>query len=277
MPFATVGSGSQPVQIYYEDHGTGDPVVLVHGWPMNLTQWEKQVPVLLDAGFRVITYDRRGFGRSDRPATGYDYSTLSDDLDGLLDHLDLQKATLVGFSMGGGEVAHYLARHGNRRIRRVVFIGSITPHLEASPTNPGGVPPEVFAGMKQAIAADRPAFVTSFLQNLYNTDELLGARISEDAVRATWHMAISGSALATQRCVDSFGTDLRPDLVGLALPALVVHGDKDRIVPYAGSGERMPGLVPSSRLVVIEGAPHGLLWTHADQLNQELLEFLRTA
>jgi pimeloyl-ACP methyl ester carboxylesterase len=275
MNYITVGKeNSCNIDLYYEDHGTGKPVVLIHGWPLSSASWEKQVPVLLRAGHRVIVYDRRGFGNSSRPATGYDYDTLADDLHRLMTTLDLREATLVGFSMGGGEVARYLGRYGAERVRKAVFMASITPFLLKGADNPAGVDGAVFDGIKQAILADRPAFLTSFLSNFYNLHGFGGAKVSDEAIRLSWNVAAAASPKGTLDCVQAWLSDFRDDLIRIELPTLVIHGDDDRIVPFAASGSRTHEAVKGSRLMVVAGAPHGLNWTHAEEVNRELLAFL---
>ena len=276
MNYINVGKeNSCEIDLYYEDHGTGKPVVLIHGWPLSSASWEKQVPVLLQAGYRVITYDRRGFGRSGRPATGYDYDTLADDLHKLMTKLHLRDATLVGFSMGGGEVARYLGRYGTERVAKVVFMAAITPFLLKSHDNPAGVDSSVFDGIKQAIVADRPAFLTSFLSNFYNLHFFGGKKVSDEVVRLSWNIAAGASPKATLDCVQSWLTDFREDLIRIELPSLVIHGDNDRILPFAATGSRTHEAVKGSRLMVVAGAPHGLNWTHAEEVNRELLAFLQ--
>ncbi len=275
MSYITVGKeNSGTVDLYYEDHGTGRPVVLIHGWPLSSKSWEKQVPVLLDAGYRVVAYDRRGFGNSSKPTFGYDYDTLAEDLHKLMTQLDLADATLVGFSMGGGEVARYLGTYGSERVDKAVFISAVPPFLLKTADNPEGVDGSVFDGIMESIAADRPAFLSAFLSNFYNVDLLGGDRISDEAVRLSWNVAAAASPAGTLDCVPAWLTDFRNDLASIDVPILVIHGDADRIVPFPASGKRIPGLVKDSRLAVVEGGPHGITWTHAGRVNRELLDFL---
>jgi pimeloyl-ACP methyl ester carboxylesterase len=275
MPYITVGKeNSGNIELYYEDQGTGIPVVLIHGWPLSGASWEKQVPVLLEAGYRVITYDRRGFGRSSRPSSGYDYDTFAEDLNRLLTKLDLADVSLVGFSMGGGEVARYIGTFGSRRVRSAAFISAITPYLLKAADNPEGVDASVFDTIRDAIVHDRPAFLATFFRDFYNADILEGERISSEAIRMSWNTGAGASAKACLDSVTAWQTDFRNDLPSIRVPTLVVHGDADRIVPYAASGKRTHDLIDGSRLVVIKGAPHGLNWTHAADLNRALLDFL---
>jgi pimeloyl-ACP methyl ester carboxylesterase len=275
MPYLTVGEeNSGAIDLYYEDHGAGKPVVLIHGWPLSGRSWEKQVPALIEAGYRVITYDRRGFGASSKPWQGYEYETLTRDLDRLMTKLDLRDATLVGFSMGGGEVARYPAAYGTSRVSRIAFLGAIPPALLKHETNPEGVDLPVFDGIRAGIKADRLAFLTQFFANFYNLDVLLGKRISEEAVRLSWSIGAHASPKAMHDLVAAWGTDFRNDLKRIELPALIVHGDSDRIVPHEVSGKRTHAMIKGSRLVVIKDGPHGFNWTHADELNAALLEFL---
>ncbi len=265
---------SGAIELYYEDHGTGKPVVLIHGWPLSGASWEKQVAALLDAGLRVITYDRRGFGQSSKPSTGYNYDTFAEDLQKLVTNLNLWDAALVGFSMGGGEVARYLGKYGSERVSKAVFIASVPPFLLKTADNPEGVDGSVFEGIKKAIAADRPAFLATFLKNFYNVDVLGGTRISDQAVQSSWNVAVGASAKGTLDCVPAWGTDFRKDLSRINVPTLVIHGDADRILPIAATGLRTHQAVQGARLVVVEGGPHGVNWTHADKVNPELVEFL---
>ncbi len=278
MPYINVGQeNSGNIDLYYEDHGTGKPVVLVHGWPLSGRSWEKQVPALLDAGYRVITYDRRGFGDSSKPTSGYDYDTFAQDLHKLVTKLDLREFALVGFSMGGGEVARYLGTYGSERVSKAVFISSIPPFLLKTSDNPDGVDGAVFEGIKKAIVADRPAFLSQFLSNFYNVDTLGGKLISDQAVQLSWNIAAGASPKGTLECVSAWLTDFRNDLERIAIPTLVIHGDADRILPISATGKRTPEFVKGSKLVVVEGGPHGMTWTHAEKVNHELLGFLGRA
>ncbi len=276
MPFITVGKeNSGNIDLYYEDHGSGSPVVLIHGWPLSGASWERQVPVLVKAGHRVITYDRRGFGQSSKPLSNYDYNTFADDLNQLLTKLDLRGAALAGFSMGGGEVARYLGSHGNERVNKAVFISAIPPFLLKTAENPEGVDKSVFDGIEAAILADRPAFLTKFFSDFYNVDVLRGSRISDQAVHMSWNVAVSASPQGTFDCVSAWLTDFRADLAKITIPTLVIHGDADRILPFAATAKRTHELVKGSRLVTVEGGPHGITWTHADKVNPELVNFLK--
>lgn len=276
MPFIHVGKeNSGDIDLYYEDHGKGRPVVLVHGWPLSGSSWEKQTAALLEGGHRVITYDRRGFGQSSKPATSeYNYDVFAEDLHKILTKLDLKDVTLVGFSMGGGEVARYIGKHGNERVSKAVFIASIPPFLLKTNDNPSGVDGSVFEGIEKAIIADRPAFLAGFLKDFFNVDVLGGKRISDQVVQLSWNIAVGASPKGTLDCVSAWLTDFRSDLKRINIPTLVIHGDADRILPIAATGKRTAELVKGSKLVVIEGGPHGLTWTHADEVNAALLDFV---
>ncbi|HXV46999.1 MAG TPA: alpha/beta hydrolase [Nitrososphaera sp.] len=275
MPYVSVGQeNSGSIDLYYEDHGSGKPVVLIHGWPLSGRSWEKQVPALLDAGYRVITYDRRGFGDSSKPTSGYNYDIFAEDLHKLITKLDLRDAALVGFSMGGGEVARYLGQYGSERVKKAAFLAAIPPFLLKTPGNPGGVDDSVFDGIKTDIVADRLAFLTSFFNNFYNFDVYGGKRVSEQAVQFSWNIASEASPKGTLDCVSAWLTDFRKDLTRIDVSTLVVHGDADRIVPIEASGKRTHELVKGSRLLVVKDGPHGLNLTHAEQINRELLDFL---
>ena len=275
MPYVTVGKeNSGDIELYYEDHGSGDPVVLIHGYPLSGASWEKQLSALLSAGHRVITYDRRGFGKSSQPATGYNYDTFAEDLHKLVRHLNLRDFALVGFSMGGGEVARYIGKYGSKGVSKAVFISSVPPYLLKTADNPDGVDAGVFDGIQKAVAADRYAFFTEFFKNFFNTDVFLGKRISQEAVQASWNVAAGASATASLACVPTWHEDFRADLGRIEVPALVIHGDADRIVPINASGQKTAKLVKGARLVVIKDGPHAVNWTHADEVNAELVNFL---
>jgi non-heme chloroperoxidase len=275
MPYITVGKeNSGDIDLYYEDHGSGKPVVLIHGYPLSGVSWEKQTAVLLAAGHRVITYDRRGFGRSSQPATGYNYDTFAQDLQKLVAKLELRDFALVGFSMGGGEVARYLGKYGSKSVSRAVFISSVPPFLLKTPDNPEGVDGSVFDGIEKAVAADRYAFFTEFFKNFYNTDLLLGKRVSEQAVQSSWNLAAGASPTASLACVATWHEDFRKNLTRVDVPTLVIHGDADRIVPIGASGLRTANLIKGSRLLVVKDGPHCITWTHAEQVNPALASFL---
>lgn len=275
MPYLTVAKeNSGNIDLYYEDHGAGKPVILIHGWPLSGRAWEKQVTALVDAGHRVIAYDRRGFGNSSKPTFGYDYNTLAKDLHTLITKLKLRDITLVGFSMGGGEVARYLGKYGSARLKKAVFIAAIPPFLLKTADNPQGVDGSVFEGIKKAIVADRPAFLTQFLENFYSADVLRGKQISDQVIQLSWNLASGASPTGTLACVSSWLEDFRADLKRFDVPTLVIHGDDDRILPLASTGKRMPEFIKHAQLVVVKGGPHGLTWTHADAVNRPLLEFL---
>ena len=275
MPYVTVGKeNSGDIHLYYEDHGSGDPVVLIHGYPLSGASWEQQLPALLSAGNRVIVYDRRGFGKSSQPTSGYNYDAFAEDLHKLVTHLNLQSFALVGFSMGGGEVARYIGRYGSKGVSHAVFVASVPPYLLKAADNPDGVDAGVFAGIEKAVAADRYAFFTEFFKNFFNTDVFLGKRISQEAVQASWNVAAGASATASLACVATWHEDFRADLGRIDVPTLVIHGDADRIVPIHASGQKTAKLVKGARLVTIKDGPHAINWTHADEVNAELLNFL---
>ena len=275
MPYITVGKeNSGNIDLYYEDHGSGKPVVLIHGYPLSGASWEKQTAVLLAAGHRVITYDRRGFGKSSQPTTGYNYDTFAGDLHQLVTHLGLHDFALAGFSMGGGEVARYIGKYGSKGVSKAVFISSVPPFLLKTPDNPEGVDGSVFEGIRKAVGADRYAFFTEFFKNFYNTDLLLGKRVSEQAVQASWNVAAGASATASLACVPTWYEDFRNDLARVDVPTLVMHGDADRILPIDASGNRTAKLIQGARLLVVKDGPHCITWTHAEQVNAELVNFL---
>jgi non-heme chloroperoxidase len=276
VPYIKVGEeNSGSIELYYEDHGSGTPVVLIHGYPLSGRAWDKQVPVLLEAGHRVIAYDRRGFGKSSQPAVGYDYDTFAADLHTLMDTLDLHDTTLVGHSMGTGETTHYLGTYGSARVARAVLVSPIPPFLLQTGDNPEGLPASLFEGFLQAARADTPAWMKGFLDSFYNMDQYGGTLVSEQAFQASWNLATAASATAAVACIPTWETDFRDDLPRIDVPVLVVHGDADRILPFANTGKRLPGLIKDMELVVIEGGPHAIAWTHTDQVNQALLGFLR--
>jgi len=275
MAKVTVGQeNTDDIEIYYEDHGTGQPVVLIHGYPLDGHSWEKQERVLLEAGYRVITYDRRGFGQSSQPTIGYEYDTFAADLNTLLGHLELNDVVLVGFSMGTGEVTRYLGTYGSGRVSKAVLMGAIPPFLLKTADNPEGVDQSVFDGIKAAVVKDRPAYFKDFLDNFYNVDVLRPERISEQAWQNSFITAVGASAYAAYACVDTWLTDFRADLPKIDVPVLLIHGDADRILPYASTAARLPGLIKDLTFVTVEGGPHNIAWTFPDVVNPALLAFL---
>ena len=275
MPRISVGQeNGQDLVLHFDDHGSGRPVVLIHGYPLDGRSFEKQERVLLQAGFRVITYDRRGFGKSSQPSTGYDYDTFAADLKALLDALDLSDIVLAGFSMGTGEVTRYLGTYGSARVSRAVLFGAIPPFVLKTDDNPDGVDGKVFADIKAAIANDRYAFFEDFLNNFNNVDVLGGTRISDRAWQASFNVAAGSSPFASYACVDTWLTDFRPDLPKIDVPVLVMHGTQDRILPFDSTAARLPALIADCTLVPVEGGPHNIGWTHADEVNAALLAFL---
>jgi non-heme chloroperoxidase len=275
MPRITVGTeNSAPIEIHYEDHGSGQPVVLIHGYPLNGASWEKQERVLVQAGYRVITYDRRGFGKSSQPTVGYDYDTFAADLNTLIEHLDLHDVVMVGFSMGTGEVVRYLGTYGSDRVAKAVLMGSIPPYLLKTGDNPEGVDGSVFDEIKAAVLKDRPAFFKSFLDNFNNVDVLDRTRISEQAWQNSFIVAVGASPYAAHACVDTWLTDFRNDLPRIDVPTLLIHGNADRILPYEATAARLPGLIKDLDVVTVEGGPHNIAWTHPDEVNSALLAFI---
>lgn len=278
MPYITVGQeNSAEINLHYTDQGTGQPVVLIHGYPLSGASWEKQEQALQDAGYRVITYDRRGFGQSSQPSVGYDYDTFADDLDKLLTTLDLDNVVLVGFSMGTGEVGRYIARHGAARVAKAAFLASLEPFLLKTADNPAGVDGSVFDGIEAAARSDRYAWFDQFYRDFYNLDENLGSRISDGVVRAGFAVAAGASAKASWAVVPTWQTDFRADIPKIAesgVPTLIVHGTADRILPIDATGRQFAKLLPSARYAEIEGAPHGFLWTHAEEISNLLVDFL---
>ncbi|MET7859388.1 alpha/beta hydrolase [Streptomyces sp. NPDC005318] len=275
---ATVNVGQEngtPIDIYYEDHGSGQPIMLIHGYPLDGHSWEKQQRVLLEAGFRVITYDRRGFGSSSQPVIGYDYDTFAADLNALLDKLALPDVILCGFSMGTGEVTRYLGTYGSGRDSRAVLMGAIPPFLLKTDDNPEGVDGSVFDGIKDAVVKDRPAYFKDFLDNFYNVDMYRGTRISDQAWNTSFNVAVAASAHAAHACVDTWLTDFRQDLPKIDVPNLLIHGDADRILPYDNTAKRLPGLINDLTFVTVEGGPHNVAWTHPEVVNPALLDFVK--
>lgn len=274
MPFLTVKTTAQPTTLFYEEAGQGRPVVFIHGWPLSSAMWEYQLGPVADAGYRAIAYDRQGFGRSDHPATGYDYDTFADDLQTVLEELDLHAVTLVGFSMGGGEVARYMARHGAARIASVVFASSITPYILQNETNPDGVDGSVFDGMKEKLRQERPAFLESFGKQFFGQG-MLSHPVSQPTLDSSLMDAMQASKKATLDCVDAFSkTDFRSDIASIRVPTLIVHGDDDNVIPIDASARRLARDIPGSVLKEYDGAPHALVITHMDDFNRDLISFL---
>src|ERR1700722_3673804 len=275
MSYVKVGQeNSQPIEIYYEDHGAGSPVVLIHGWPLNGDAWEKQTAALLAAGHRVITYDRRGFGRSSKPSAGYNYDTFAADLDALLSALDLTGVSLVGHSMGTGEITRYIGKYGTKRLRKVVLIGTLGPYLVKAPGNPEGVDPKVFDGIRAGLRADRPATLMEFLKNFYSVGGADGKLVSDRVIEANWAVGIGASPIGTLVCVDAWIEDFREDIARNDLPTMIIHGDDDRILPAEATSRRQAELIKGVKYIEIKGGSHGIPWTHAEEVNNELLKFL---
>ena len=275
MPTLKVATeGAHPVELHYEDYGSGKPVVLIHGWPLSGRSWEAQVPALVAAGYRVITYDRRGFGGSSQPWSGYDYNTFAADLNELMTQLDLQHATLVGFSMGGGEVARYISTYGTTRVAKAVFAAAVPPYLYKSADNPdGGLDDATIAGFKGGVSADRIAFLDGFSTGFFSAGGTL--KVSEAQRNYALSIAAIASPKGTLDCIHAFAhTDFRADLAKVTVPTLVIHGDADAIVPFEVSGARTHKAIAGSTLVLIKGGPHGFNLSHAAEFNQGLLDFL---
>jgi non-heme chloroperoxidase len=278
MPFVTVGTeNSADIAIHYNDHGTGKPIVLIHGYPLDGNSWERQERVLLAEGYRCISYDRRGFGRSSQPTVGYDYDTFAADLKALLEHLSLDEdVVLAGFSMGTGEVTRYLGTYGSAGVAKAALFGVIPPFVLQTDDNPKGVPGSVFEGIKKAIVADRYAYFSDFFANFYNTDVLAPERIGDAALRASFQVAAGASPYATYACVDTWLTDFRGDLPKIDIPTLVVHGTEDRILPFESTAARLRDekLIADLTFVAVDGGPHNIGWTYPDEVNRALLDFL---
>ena len=271
MPYIAVADGTQ---IFYNDWGTGKPIVLIHGWPVNADMWEYTAPFLAANGLRVIAYDRRGFGRSSQPWSGYTYDTMADDLAALLDKLDVRGVTLVGFSMGGGEVARYLSRHGAARVAKAVLVSSVLPYLLKTDGNPDGVPHAVFDTMYEGLKSDRPNFLASFGKAFFGAG-LLNFQVSSELLQWTSNLAMEASPKATYDCVTAFSaTDFRGDIASFTIPTMIIHGSSDHTVPFEHSSQRVAKMLPTARLEVYDGAPHGLFFTEKDRLNADLLNFV---
>jgi non-heme chloroperoxidase len=275
MPYLKVGQeNTGSIEIYYEDHGSGPPVVLIHGYPLSGRAWEKQVPMLIDDGRRVITYDRRGFGRSSQTAVGYNYDTFANDLHVLLESLDLHDVVLVGHSMGTGEVTRYLGRYGSARVAKGVLISPIPPFLLQAGDNPEGLPASLFDGFIHTASQDEAAWMKGFLDNFFNIDKFRGTLVSDQYYQSCWNIAVSASAIASVACISTWETDFRKDLPKIDIPMLVIQGDDDRVLPFPKTGQRLPGLLKDAQLVTIDQGPHAIAWTHADQVNAALLKFI---
>ena len=275
MAYLKVGQeNNTDIELYYEDLGSGKPVVLVHGWPLSAASWERQTHALLAAGYRVIAYDRRGFGRSSKPSSGYDYDTMAKDTWQVIEALNLEGVTGVGFSMGGGEVARYLGKYNTGRVTKAVFMSSVAPALRKSGDNPEGIDPAVFEGIKQSIEADRYHQLEGFLKLFYNKQLVGGTDISDAAIHASFNIGTMSSYSAYLNCVDAWLEDFRGDIAQIKIPTLVIHGDSDQILPIDATGRRTADLIPGAILHVVTGGPHGLNWTHATEVNTALLEFL---
>ncbi len=266
---------SNSINLYYEDYGSGQPVVLIHGWPLSHRMWDTQIEALVNAGFRVIAYDRRGFGQSSKPFTGYDYNTMATDLKDLIEQLKLKNIVLVGFSMGGGEVARYIGRYGSDNVDKAILIGAVTPFLKKTTNNDNAVDASVFEGMKEGIKDDRAGFFEAFGKNFVNYEKL-HKKVSEAQIHLNWNIAMQASRKATLDCVDAFGlTDFREDLKAFDIPTLIIHGDSDEIVPFVVSGKKAHNMIKNSKLKLIENGPHGLSFTHEQELNKSILEFVK--
>lgn len=276
MAYITVGTeNSVDVELFYTDQGTGEPVVLIHGFPLNGESWGKQQKALLDAGYRVIAYDRRGFGASTKTASGSDYDTFAADLHTLIEDLDLTGVVLAGFSMGTGEIARYLSRYGSSRVSKAIFIGSLEPYLLKTDENPDGAGPQsFFEDTSATVAKDRYAFLSGFFSDFYNLDENLGTRISQEAVDASIQVANQAGNAAIIAAPLTWPTDFRADIPHIDVPTLIVHGTADNVLPIDATGRKFAAQLPTATYIEIEGAPHGLLWTHGDEVNDAVLGFL---
>lgn len=276
MPFLTNKTGNEPVDIFYEDYGSGQPVILIHGWPLSHRAWEGQVSEIVNAGFRCISYDRRGFGLSSFPWDGYDYSSLASDLKELIDQLDLKECIIVGFSMGGGEVVRYLTDHGDDKVAKAALISSIIPLVKQKKDNPKGVPEKDLEGIMDALKKDRVGFLKNFHSNFYNADKL-SDKVSDAQLHYDWSIASYASPRATIKAAEAWAeTDFRPELKNVKVPTLIVHGDDDNIVPIGTSAEQAAKGIANNKYEIIEGGPHGLNVTHAKELNHILIRFLKS-
>lgn len=275
MPFIlSQQTGSDPVNIYYEDLGKGKNVVFIHGWPLSGSMWEYQITLLPQTGLRCIVYDRRGFGKSDKPFNGYDYNTLAGDLKALLDELDLTEVTLVGFSMGGGEIAKYFSLYKGARVTKVVLISAVLPFMLQTTDNPDGVPQEKFKEMSTAIMADRPGFLEGFNKDFYGVG-VLNSPVSDAYLANAANKGMEASPIATIECAKSFAsTDFRKDMSTINVPTLIIHGDKDKTVPIKPTGDQTAKLIKGAKYIIYEGAPHGLWFTEKDRLNKDLIGFI---
>ena len=272
MPLITTADNTQ---LYVKDWGEGRPVVLIHGWPLNADSWETQALGLAEAGYRVVSYDRRGFGRSGQPYGGYDYDTMSDDLAAIIDGLSLSDAAIAGFSMGGGEVSRYMSRHNGKGVKQAMLISSIAPYMLQADDNPDGVPESALTEIKDGLKKDRPGFLKDFFKDFYGQGTS-GGGVSDGVLQWTWAMAMMASPKATLDCVDAFGkTDLRPDMAAFDCPTLVVHGTADQTVPIDASGKQASEKISSAEFKEYDGAPHGLTATHGDQLTRDMIAFLK--
>ncbi|SEM54129.1 Pimeloyl-ACP methyl ester carboxylesterase [Loktanella fryxellensis] len=273
MPMIDTRDGTR---LYVNDWGQGQPVVLIHGWPLNADSWEYQSVRLAEAGYRVIAYDRRGFGRSDQPFTGYDYDTLADDLADVMAALDLQDAVIAGFSMGGGEVVRYLSRHGGKGVSKAMLIASVAPYMAKTDDNPDGTDASVFDGMKDGLRDDRQSFFVNFFKD-FTGHGLPSSPVPQPGLDWMWGMAMQANPKATIDCVTAFGTtDFRPDMAHVTVPTLIIHGDADKIVPIDAAGAQAARMLPDATYKVYPGAPHALTATHKDELLDDMLAFLRS-
>lgn len=278
MHYIEVGrENSATIDLHYQDHGSGKPVILLHGWPLNERSWENQEAVLLAKGFRVISYARRGFGESSKPASGYDYDTFAEDLHKLITRLDLREITLIGFSMGTGEIARYISTYGSERVEKAVFISGILPALLKTEGNPMGVEKKVFDEMIRKCIEDRPAFIKGFLKDFYSHGIIGLKDVSQEVIDFSWNLAMEASAIATVKCIDSWLEDFRSDIAKIKIPTLVIHGSGDKITPIKATGERLKEMLPGAQFLELEGGPHGLLASHASDVNAALVRFLGEA